>query len=237
MRFLFLILVLLLSGCLSVICMPTCGQTADNRAKTPGNMKEIALPEPATESSFSIEKTLHQRRSVRSFTNQAIQIADVSQLMWAAQGITESSRDFRTSPSAGATFPMEIYVVATNVGELEQGLYHYQIGKHTLEQKISGDLRGPLLESALMQEWLGQAAAIIIVCADYSRTTGRYGERGIRYVHIEAGHVGQNLALQAVALGLGTTMVGAFYDEQLQEVLNLPTNLDPLYIIPVGHPR
>ncbi len=237
MRFLFHIRMLLLSCCLLAICMPACGQAADKQTNLPGTMKEVALPEPSVESNYSIEQTLQQRRSVRSFTNQAIQIADVSQLMWAAQGITESSRGFRTSPSAGATFPMEIYVVVTMVGELEHGLYHYQIGKHTLEQKISGDLRGPLLESALMQEWLSQAAAIIVVCADYSRTTARYGERGIRYVHMEAGHVGQNLALQAVALGLGTTMVGAFYDEQLSEILNLPQSLDPLYIIPVGHPR
>jgi len=132
---------------------------------------------------------------------------------------------------------MEIYAVVTKVGEREQGLYHYQIGNHTLEQKISGDLRGPLPEGALMQEWLSQAAAIIVVSADYSRATARYGERGFRNLHIKAGHVGQNLALQAIARGLGTNMVGAFYDEQLSEILNFSQNLDPLHIIPVGHPR
>jgi SagB-type dehydrogenase family enzyme len=230
-------------GILSVIfiittaCPAACSQTISEKSNHNSDMTEIVLPEPAKESEFSVEQAMSVRRSVRSFANQPITLADVSQLLWAAQGISDAERNFRTAPSAGATFPVEIYLVATNVNEVAQGLYHYQIGKHLLEKKISGDLREPLLESALMQQWLSHAAAIIVVCADYSRTIARYGERGIRYVHMEAGHVGQNLALQAVALGLGTTMVGAFYDEQLTEVLNLPANLDPLYIIPVGHPR
>lgn len=231
------------SGILCIVIMiialsnQACGQSASNKSKPISKMNEIVLQEPAKESEFSLGQAISLRRSVRSFTNQPITLPDVSQLLWAAQGITDTGRGFRTAPSAGATFPVEIYIVATNVNEVAQGLYHYQTGKHLLEKKISGDLREPLLESALMQQWLSQAAAIIIVCADYSRTTARYGERGNRYVHMEAGHVGQNLALQAVALGLGTTMVGAFYDDQLKEVLNLPENLEPLYIIPVGHPR
>lgn len=215
----------------------SCHARNGNNQQTQDNMKTLSLPEPLTDGSSSLEKSLSLRRSVRSFTSTPVSLNSISQLMWAAQGITEPRRGFRTSPSAGATFPLEVFVVATNVVDLEAGLYQYIIGDHTLEKKIDGDLREPLLASALMQQWISQAAAIVVICADYSRTTARYGERGIRYVHMECGHVGQNIALQAVAMDLGTTMVGAFYDEQLKDVLQLPDDLEPLYIIPVGHPR
>lgn len=215
----------------------SCHARNGNNQQTQDNMKTLSLPEPLTDGSSSLEKSLSLRRSVRSFTSTPVSLNSISQLMWAAQGITEPGRGFRTSPSAGATFPLEVFVVATNVVDLEAGLYQYIIGDHTLEKIIDGDLREPLLASALMQQWISQAAAIVVICADYSRTTARYGERGIRYVHMECGHVGQNIALQAVTLDLGTTMVGAFYDEQLKDVLQLPDDLEPLYIIPVGHPR
>ena len=215
----------------------SCHARSGNNHQIQDNMKTISLPEPITDGTFSLEKSLSLRRSVRSFTNAPMSLENISQLMWAAQGITEPGRGFRTSPSAGATFPLEVFVVATNITGLEPGLYHYSIGNHMLEKKIDGDLHVPLLASALMQQWISQAAAIIVICADYGRTTGRYGERGIRYVHMESGHVGQNIALQAVALDLGTTMVGAFYDDQLKDVLQLPDNFEPLYIIPLGHPR
>jgi SagB-type dehydrogenase family enzyme len=219
------------------VSLNACSQATINGSKVKEEMKEIILPSPDLENSFPLTNALMQRRSVRNFTNQPISLQNLSQLMWAAQGITEPDRGFRTAPSAGATFPAEIYLVASRVHEVEKGLYHYKIGKHILVQVSGGDLLQPLPESALMQEWLSEAAAIILICADFGRTTARYGERGIRYVHMETGHIGQNIALQAVALNLGTTMVGAFYDDQLSKVLNLPSNHEPLYIIPVGHPK
>jgi SagB-type dehydrogenase family enzyme len=213
------------------------GQSADDKQQKINIMKEIVLPEPSMAGNISLEETLGLRRSVRRFTGEPLSMADLSQLLWAAQGVTRADKGFRTAPSAGATFPMEIFLVCAQVNGLEAGLYRYSTGSHNLLMLKSGDLRERLLETALMQKWLSQAAAILVVCADYSRTTGRYGDRGIRYVHMESGHLGQNIALQAVALGLGTTMVGAFDDHELSAVLDLPTELQPLYIIPVGRPQ
>jgi SagB-type dehydrogenase family enzyme len=212
------------------------GQSNDKQQKK-HIMKEIELPEPLLSGTVSLEEALGMRSSVRSFTGEPLSMADLSQLLWAAQGVTRADKGFRTAPSAGATFPMEIFLVCAQVNGLEAGLYRYRTGSHNLLMLKSGDLRERLLETALMQKWLSQAAAILVVCADYSRTTGRYGDRGIRYVHMESGHVGQNIALQAVALGLGTTMVGAFNDHELSVALDLPQELQPLYIIPVGKPR
>ena len=205
--------------------------------QTPENMKAVVLPKPDLVGQTTLERTLSVRRSVRSFTNREITLSEASQLLWAAQGITEANRGLRTAPSAGATFPIEVYFIAANVSGVERGVYQYLNTIHELQPKIIGDVRKALLESALMQQWINEAAAIIVICADYEKTTTRYGDRGIRYVHMECGHVGQNIALQAVALDLGTTMVGAFYDDQLKAVLNLPYHIEPLYIIPVGHPK
>lgn len=229
-------------GLLAAIIVASCGLQSSgppDGAQSEGskNMKKTDLPEPRLKSSFSVEESLSARRSVRAFTEQPVSLPDLSQLLWAAQGITEQRRGFRTAPSAGATFPMEVYLFAANIQGVEKGFYHYRIGAHQLEMIRPGDMIDELLRSALMQSWLRQAAGIFILCADYERTTERYGERGIRYVHIESGHIGQNIALQAVALELGTTMVGAFRDDQLAEVLQLPADLAPLYIIPFGHPR
>jgi SagB-type dehydrogenase family enzyme len=194
----------------------------------------IELPAPRPESEVSIEEALLNRRSVRSYKNQPLTSAEVGQLLWSAQGITEKSRGFRTAPSAGATFPFEVYLVAGAVTGLTAGIYQYDYQHHRLLLLREGDFRHELSESALGQSSITDGAINIVLAAIYERTTQRYGDRGIRYVHIEAGHIAQNVFLQAVALGLGSVPVGAFNDNDVQKMLDIPKNEIPLYILPVG---
>jgi SagB-type dehydrogenase family enzyme len=154
-------------------------------------------------------------------------------LLWAAQGFNDP-RGLRTAPSAGALYPLETYLVAGNVQGLAPGVYRYRPDGHKLERLLEGDKRHVLAGAALGQRPVSEGAVDIVFTAVYSRTTGKYGERGVRYVHIEVGHAGQNLCLQATALGLGAVTVGAFVDELVAKALNLPQNEQPLYIIPVG---
>ena len=197
--------------------------------------KIVELPEPRYKSEISVEEALAKRRSIRNYKNEPLTLEEVSQLLWAAQGITDTLKGFRTAPSAGATYPFEVYVVVGNVKGLEPGIYHYNPFTHTLELIKKGDYREKLQKAAFNQEWVGNAAIDIVLVAFYERTTKRYGERGYRYVHMEAGHIGQNIYLQAVALGLGTVAVGAFYDNEVARILE--TSGNPLYIFPVGVPE
>ncbi len=197
----------------------------------------IRLPHPNHHGKVSVEEAILKRRSIRRFRSEPLTLSQLSQLMWAAQGITASGGR-RAAPSAGATYPLEIFAVTgeQTVDSLSAGVYYYQVDSHALDIHIEGDLRPALAEAALGQSCIATSPVDIIVCALYSRTVYRYGRRGERYVHIEVGHVSQNVSLQAVALGLGTVMVGAFDDEQVRTVLHLEEQLRPLYIIPVGKP-
>lgn len=196
----------------------------------------IVLPSPILKGTVSVEEAIKSRRSVRNYSSEALSLKEVSQLLWSAQGITDNSTGFRAAPSAGATYPLEVYLVVGKNGVvgLEEGVYRYIPYGHKIEQTLKGDVRSRLALSALGQDFIEEAPISIVIAAVYERTTGRYGERGIRYVHMEAGHVGQNLHLQGVALGLGMVMVGAFFDDQVQSTLNIPKNQKPLYIIPIG---
>jgi SagB-type dehydrogenase family enzyme len=193
----------------------------------------IKLPEPRHDSDISVEETMLSRRSIRSFTNEPLTLQEVSQLLWAAQGNTDFAGR-RTAPSAGALYPLEVYVVIGNVKDLSPGVYHYEPDKHQLTRVFNGDVRARLANAALGQGYVRSGAISCVITAIYGRTTVRYGDRGIRYVHIEVGHAAQNLCLQAVALDLGAVVVGAFDDGQVTEVLNLSEDEQPLYIIPVG---
>jgi SagB-type dehydrogenase family enzyme len=191
--------------------------------------KEIKLPKPKEKGLTSIEETLHKRRSVRDYKRGPLNLEQVSQLLWAASG---SNLYRRTAPSAGATYPLEIYLVVGEVEGLEPGIFHYSSSRHSLEMTKEQDVRNRLSRAALGQEMIEEASVSTVIAADYGRTTGHYGQRGTRYVHMEVGHVGQNVSLQAVALSLGTVMIGAFDDKQVKEVLGIRE--EPLYIIPVG---
>ncbi|MGB5338669.1 MAG: SagB/ThcOx family dehydrogenase [Gammaproteobacteria bacterium] len=195
--------------------------------------EHIPLPEPGVAGDTSLEQLLRQRRSVRAYRDTALRLADISQLLWSAQGITHA-QGYRTAPSAGALYPLELYVVAGNVEGLAPGVYHYQPDANRLTRTRAGDQRRPLANSALAQTWIAEAPAVMVFTAVYARTTRKYGERGVRYVHMETGHAAQNLFLQAEALGLDTVVVGAFRDDQLADVLALPEDVEPLMLMPVG---
>ncbi|MHC1635207.1 MAG: SagB/ThcOx family dehydrogenase [Candidatus Methanospirareceae archaeon] len=194
---------------------------------------KIKLPEPRYDSETSIEEALLKRRSIRAYKEEPLTLAELSQLLWAAQGITDE-RGFRTAPSAGALYPLEVYVVVGEVENLPKGVYKYKPHEHELIMVAEGDRRVELCDAALSQSPVKDAPVVIVFGAVYERTTRKYGERGIRYVHMEVGHAAQNVYLQAVSLGLGTVVIGAFYDEEVKHVVNMTEEEQPLYIMPVG---
>jgi len=196
----------------------------------------IELPAPRLTGDLSLEETLATRRSVRSYSGEALTLADAAQLLWAAQGITWPERGFRTAPSAGALFPLEVYLAAGSVDGLEPGLYHYLPHDHQLELIAAGDARPALRDAGVGQAMLTDAPATLCLTGVVERTSGKYGERADGYMRIEVGHAGQNVCLQAVALGLGAVTIGAFIDADLAELLRLPDGEEPLYLIPLGHP-
>ncbi len=183
-----------------------------------------------------LEEAVARRRSIRDFTPEPISQLQLSQILWAGQGIINSSLRLRAVPSAGATYPLEIFVVCgrNSVDKIGDGIYHYSPANHSLTLHQRGDVRLELARAALNQEFIHQAPIDIIICAVYQRTTLSYGSRGERYVHMEVGHAGQNIYLQATALGLATVAIGAFDDEQVRRVLRLDKQYKPLYIMPVG---
>ena len=166
----------------------------------------------------------------------------LSQVLWAAYGITQPRPDapnlrggLRTTPSAGALFPLEIYVVVGNVEGIEPGVYRYVSQEYKIVRVLSGDIRGELSGAALGQGSVRDAPVVLVHSAIFERMLGRYGERGIMYTYIEVGHSAQNVYLQAEALGLGTVAVGAFVDEMVSQILSLPKNEVPLYLMPIGY--
>ena len=195
--------------------------------------ENVALPEPSVTGTTSLEQLIAQRRSRRDYQNTALELAEIGQLLWAAQGITHV-RGLRAAPSAGALYPLELYVVTGRIEGLAHGMYHYDSRQHQLIKTSGGDLRDALTQAALSQSWMKHAPAVIVFTADYERTTGKYGKRGKRYVHIEAGHAAQNLFLQSESLGLATVVVGAFNADVVARVLRLPADLQPLLLMPVG---
>jgi SagB-type dehydrogenase family enzyme len=200
------------------------------------NNQRVPLPSVESKGEVSLEEAIQLRRSVREFRRRALRLEDVSQLLWAAQGITDRG-GFRTAPSAGALYPLEIYVVAGDVEGLSAGVYRYQPETHDLVHVASGDLRKPLASAALGQSWVRRAPAVLVIASVYKRTMGKYGQRGRRYAHMEVGHAAQNVYLQAAARGLGTVLVGAFDDGEVQDVLGLPPDHEPLGLMPVGRKR
>jgi SagB-type dehydrogenase family enzyme len=183
-----------------------------------------------------VEAALRARRSVREFAVSPLSLAELSQLLWAAQGTTTGDGR-RTAPSAGALYPLEVSVVAGDVTGLPAGVYRYRPDGHRLMPVATGDRRRALAAAALEQDWMRPAPVALVIAAVYARTERKYGERAARYVHFEAGCAAENVALQAVALGLGTVVVGAFQDREVAAVAALDTNERPLAILPVGRPR
>ncbi len=196
----------------------------------------IELPSPSLEGDMSVEAALKKRRSVRSYARKPLSLDDIAQLLWAAQGITYGQK-FRTAPSAGALYPLEVYVACGDVENLSGGLYHYNIYEHSLDVVRPGDHRNEIAAAALGQSCVRQAPAVIIFTGIPSRITSKYGQRGIQYMMMEAGHAAQNVCLQAVARQLGTVPIGAFKEDALRRILQIDSDQLPLYLIPVGKIR
>ena len=205
-------------------------------AGQPSGTGRTELPPPSTGGESSLESSLDRRESIRSFGDEPLSLKQVAQLLWAAQGVTHAERH-RTAPSAGALYPLEVYLVAGKVEGLEAGTYRYVPGGHDLLPVADGDRRASLAEAALGQSWVGEAPAVLVIAAVYERTRSKYGERAARYVPIEAGAAGENVLLQATDLGLGSVMVGAFRDGAVSGVVGLRKGETPLLLIPVGKPR
>lgn len=203
------------------------------KESAPGSKDVVKLPEPMYSSKTSVEKALLERRSVREYKDVPLTLHEVSQLLWAAQGIT-GFRGFRTAPSAGALYPLEVYVVVGNVDNLTAGVYKYKPRGHELVRVAEGDRRGELSTAALGQYCVRNGAAVIVFSAVYERTTQKYGKRGLRYVHMEVGHAAQNVYLQAVSLNLGTVAVGAFDDSRVKSIVAMTPGEEPLLIMPAG---
>jgi SagB-type dehydrogenase family enzyme len=219
------------AGATSVDGTPSPGPVfPKGQATQVGQADARSLPPPRLEGAISLEETLAARRSVRDYTSKTLTWEEIGQLLWSIQGIT---RDWgaRTAPSAGALYPLETYAVTA------EGLYHYQPAGHQVTVSPRLGLRQVLWEAGLKQDYIRQAPAVFVIAAVYERTARKYGERAARYVHLEAGHAAENLLLQAVALGLGGVVIGAFYDNKVQAALDLPKDHEPLYLIPVGHPQ
>ena len=210
----------------------------DNRERTTlqkTNEDIIQLPVPKLQSETSVEEALNKRRSIRNYTKQPLSLEEVSQILWAAQGITEKNYSLKTSPSAGALYPLEVYLVTANVKDISEGIYKYNPLNHSIKKIDDGDKRVEISNASLKQDAIEECSALVIITAIYERTSVKYGDRAERYVHMEVGHAGQNIYLQAVSLGIGTVMMGAFQDDALKKTLKLPANEFPLAIYPMGN--
>ena len=230
-------ILLICTACVALLGVPLGSQES----------RSVRLPDPRHKGRVSVEEALRQRRSVRSYSDVQISLNDLSQILWAAQGVTERIErapsswrgskwygGLRTAPSAGALYPLEVYALVGNVTGLQAGTYKYQPEDHALNRVAAVDQRPALLEAALRQESIKEGAAVLVVTGVVARTAVKYGERAQRYVYMEAGSVAQNIYIQSESLGLGTVLIGAFRDAAVKEALNLPGEEDPLIIMPIG---
>lgn len=193
----------------------------------------VALPQPSVNTDMTIMEAIESRRSIRSYSENSISLQQLSAVLHSAQGIT-SSRGYRAAPSAGATYPMTVYALVEGVTGLEPGIYRYLPEDNALEPVVLGSYLKQLEEASLGQQWVGNCPAALVIASDYSATTDVYGDRGVRYVHMEAGHISQNIYLTCTSMGMGTVAVGAFTDQQVSQLLELDDNIAPLYIMPLG---
>ena len=200
---------------------------------------KIMLPNPSHHGTVSVEEAIKGRRTVRSFSSSPLTLAQLSQLLWAAQGITDEREGFRAAPSGGALYPLDVYAIAgeKSVAGLDAGAYRYIPREHCLEKSAEGDRRNKVARAALDQDWMATAPVILVITAEYPRITGKYGERGRRYAQIEAGHVGQNIFLQAEALGLAAGIAGAYRDREMAGAIGALPGHEPLSVMPVGYKK
>ena len=203
------------------------------------NQVSVPLPKPSLDGKVSLEKAIKGRRTIRDFKERPLSLNHLSQLLWAAQGITDPKEGKRAAPSGGALYPLDVYLIMgeNGVEGMEASIYRYLPEKHSISLLSKGDRRKEIATASLWQMWMAKAPVIFIITAEYRRITEKYGERGTRYALMEVGHVGQNLFLQAEALGLGAGIVGAFNDADVSKVMDSPPQHEPLLIMPVGYKK
>ena len=239
--FSWLIILIALSGCSMETSANQKNSASSN--KSANSQLTYILPSPKTKGNMSVEEALANRRSRRNFQDKALSAEQLSQILWAAYGITRPVSDrpllrggLRTAPSAGALYPLEIYVVIGKVAGIEAGVYKYDSKEHKIVRTIDRDIREELSAAALNQNMLREAPVTVVYTAVFSRVTERYGQRGVeRYVFMEIGHSAQNIYLQAEAMGLGTCAIAAFNDSRISELLRLPEDEKPFYLMPAGY--
>jgi SagB-type dehydrogenase family enzyme len=199
----------------------------------------LLLPTPKEKGRVSVEEAIASRRTRRRFSEEPLPLEALSQLLWAAQGVTGKDGHLRAAPSGGALYPLDIYAVVgrSSVEGLDPGVYCYLPHRNGLREILSGDLRASLARDCLGQHWTARAPVSLVVTAEYERIESKYGTRGRRYAIMESGHAGQNIFLQAEALGLAAGIVGAFHDKTLAHALHLPPSHHPLLVMPVGYPE
>lgn len=193
------------------------------------------LTKPTLKGGVSLEEALAARRSVRKFSGKSLEVKEIAQLLWAAQGIT-SEKGKRTAPSAGALYPLIVYLVAAEVKGLSPGVYRYKPREHALVKIKGADQREKLAQAAGGQRFVSDAPVSFVIAVNYGRMD-LYHRRGRMYADMEQGHVAQNILLQATALGLGAVPVGAISEGKLAKVLDLPADFTAEYLIPIGHPK
>ena len=196
----------------------------------------LKLPPSTPGRGHAVEQLLAHRRSRREFAGGSLELAEIARLLWAAQGISDP-HGLRTAPSAGALYPLEVHLATGRTNGLDPGVYHYLPHEHALAQTATGDHRVQLANAALGQEAVAHAGAVIVLTGIYRRTTIKYGDRGVRYVHMEVGHAAQNVYLVGESLGIGTVMVGAFDDEHVKRVIPMGADESPLALLPLGRFR
>ncbi len=206
---------------------------ADRSRRHTGSRRQkiIQLSTPRTTGEMSLEKALSLRRSVRSFSDKKVEYVEIGQLLWAGQGITDTQRGFRTAPSAGAIYPMTLYLV------LQEGLFVYKPKEHVLSLVLDDDIRERLFEVALEQQAVRDATCSIIIAGEVRKVSAKYGHKAKRFMQIEAGHIAQNIQLQATAMGLGTVPMGAFNIKGVAKACKMSPRFEPLYIMPIGYPK
>jgi len=193
----------------------------------------VSLPKAKTRGAVSVETALSQRRSFRNPTATPLSLAEVGQLCWAAQGVTDE-KGHRTAPSAHAAYPLQIYVLAGGVRDLPAGLYRYLPGSHALELVRPGDGRADFVRRGVGQAWVEKAPVVFVITGTIAKMSGM-GDRGPQFMAIEAGLAAQGFFLQAQALELGSTFVGGFRPAEAREALQLPAGEEVLGVLPVGH--
>ena len=199
----------------------------------------IALPKPLAAGRMSVEEAIAKRRSIRDYARRPIPVGMLSQILWAAQGVTDARAGYRAAPSAGALYPLELYVAVTDggVADIKAGVYRYGPEEHTITLVDGGDRRSKLKAAAHGQEQVGLAAVTLVLTGAFERSASKYGDRAAQYVFQESGHAAENVYLQSTALGLGTVVMGAFDEDEVRRAISLGSNEKPLYLMPIGFPR